>query len=154
MTPRPRVLVIGDSTTRHMADQLHDELDARGIAPTIDARSGRTVRQGLGVLRSRWDVDEYNLVVALLGANGHRPNMRRDFARLKAAGVHTAATVQAPQQRSVNNAIREVFGTDRIRWAGFAKRLGIRPYDGKHYKDYGPRAQYIASRIAAKVGTR
>ncbi len=151
---RPRVLIIGDSTTRHMEALLRAELVARGIDPTIDAVSGRTVRQGLAALDGHRPLYRFDLIVALLGANGLRENMRRDFAALRRMGVDTAATVQAPGRRTINRAVRAVFGADRIPWAGWADARGIRPYDGKHYRDYTPRAQYIAERIARKVGWR
>ncbi len=115
----PDVLIIGDSTTVHMLAEFREALAARGLDATIDARSGRTTREGRAVLAA-YDVESFDYVAVLLGANGLRANALRDMQALRAAGVDTMATVQAPQRRLVNRAVRRVFGADRIRWAGYA----------------------------------
>jgi hypothetical protein len=147
----PAVLIIGDSTTVHMRDAFEAALRARGLDATVDAKSGRTVLEGRRVLAS-YDVSDYDYVVVLLGANGKRSSSLRNMRALKAAGVDTVATVQAPEQATVNGAVRSVFGTDRIPWAGHAKRLGIRTTDGKHYTRaaYAERARYLARKIAER----
>ena len=72
---------------------------------------------------------------------------------LRALGVDTVATVQAPRGRLVNRAIRQVFGRERIRWAAYANRHDIRPTDGKHYtqRAYRIRARYMARQIARRT---
>ena len=148
----PDVLVIGDSTTVHMRALFRAALAANGLDATVDAKSGRTTREGRLVLAG-YDLSDFDYVVVLLGANGNRANAMRDMRALKAAGVDTMATVQAPEQATVNRAVRRVFGTERITWAGYASRHGIRTTDGKHYspQDYAARAQYIARQIAQRA---
>jgi lysophospholipase L1-like esterase len=143
----PTVLIIGDSTTYHMSRFLRAELVLRGITSTIDAVSGRTVYQGRDALK-RHDITEYDLVVVLLGANGYRDTMGTNFRALRRLGADTVATVQAPGRRKINDAIRSTF-SQRIKWAGYADRRGIHPYDGKHYTkaEYKVRAEYIAKKI-------
>jgi lysophospholipase L1-like esterase len=144
-------LIIGDSTTVHMPT-FPAELERRGITATIDAVSGRSVYQGRAVL-ARHDPAAYDIVAILLGANGLRPTMRRNFRALRRMGADTAATVQAPRQRVVNDAIRGVFGDLRISWAGWAAAHGITTTDGKHYtsEDYRTRARYLATAIARRA---
>lgn len=145
----PTVLIIGDSTTYYMLDRFVAALEARGIAATIDAKSGRTVLQGRGVLAT-YDVSAFDHVVVLLGANGKRSSSLRNMKALKAAGVDTMATVQTPDSKPVNRAVIAVFGAQRITWAGYAKAHGISPFDGKHYRaaGYQARARYLAGAIA------
>ncbi len=149
---RPSVLIIGDSTTVHMISPFRRALDAARIDATIDARSGRTTRQGRAVL-ARYDVASYDYVVVLLGANGRRENALRDMRALRAMGVDTMATVQAPRQAAVNRAVTKVFGPERITWAGYAKRHGVHTTDRKHYtpRDYQRRADFISRQIAARA---
>ena len=147
------VLIIGDSTTVHMRSAFEAALVARGLEATIDAVSGRTVLEGRRAL-ARHDMSAYDYVVVLLGANGRRASSARNMRALRAAGVDTVATVQAPEQRVVNDAIRATFGRARITWAGHATRLGIRTTDGKHYTRaaYNERARYLAREIAERAG--
>ncbi len=72
---------------------------------------------------------------------------------LRAAGVDTMATVQAPQRGTVNSAVRQVFAAQRITWAGYADSRGIATTDGKHYtaQAYRARARYIAGQIAERA---
>ena len=148
----PDVLIIGDSTTVHMLAEFREALAARGLDATIDARSGRTTREGRAVLAA-YDVESFDYVAVLLGANGLRANALRDMQALRAAGVDTMATVQAPQRRIVNRAVRRVFGADRIRWAGYADSRAIATTDAKHYtpQAYRVRARYLAGEIAERV---
>jgi hypothetical protein len=148
----PRVLIIGDSTTVDMRDTLDRDLRGYGLDPTIDARNGRTLKQGRTVLAS-YDLSKYDYVVVLLGTNGKRSSSERNMRALKAMGVDTVATVQTPKKRKVNRAAKTVFGTERIPWAGYAKAHGIHTKDGKHYTraGYRKRAAYISKQIASRV---
>lgn len=148
----PRVLIVGDSTTVHMRAAFEIALAARGLAATIDARSGRTTREGRAVL-ALYPLADFDYVVVLLGANGKRANALRDMTALRRMGVDTMATVQAPERATVNRAVRAVFGAERITWAGHADRLGITTTDGKHYTRaaYDERARYLAGEIAERV---
>ena len=148
----PRVLIVGDSTTVHMIGPFTAALEAKGVRATIDATSGRTTREGRAVLTS-YLPDDFDYVVVLLGANGRRENALRDMRALRAMGVDTVATVQTPRRRRVNAAVRQVFGSDYIAWAGYAGRHGIRTTDGKHYtkRDYRARARYLAAQIAIRA---
>ncbi len=148
----PTVLVIGDSTTVHMRETFAKALTAQGLHATIDAKSGRTTYEGRAVL-AQYDPADYDLVVVLLGANGRRENAVRDMKALKARGVDVMATVQAPRQKTVNSAVRRVFGGERITWAGYAGKHHIATTDGKHYTatDYRVRARYLAAQIAKRA---
>lgn len=148
----PTVLVVGDSTTVQMIRPFAAALQARGLRATVDATVGRTTREGAAVV-ARYLPGDFDYVAVLLGANGRRANALRDMTVLRSLGVDTVATVQTPRRRLVNDAVRRVFGSQHIRWAGYAGRRGITPTDGKHYtaRDYRIRARYLAAQIARRA---
>ena len=146
------MLIIGDSTTVHMLAGFEAALVAKGLDPTIDARSGRTTTKAARVLQG-YDLESFDYVAVLLGANGRRANAVRDMRALRAAGVDTMATVQAPRARDRQQCRAPVFAAQRITWAGYADSRGIATTDGKHYTSqaYHARARYIAGQIAERA---
>jgi hypothetical protein len=163
-----RVFVVGDSLTEGAEPWLERAVTARGWTLTgVDARVGRSVRDGLAVLRRRVRTLPPTVIVALgtnnLGASAADveawladarrivgPERRVVWVNLAVAG----SPGRIARGREINAALRmsaRRWDVDVLDWAAWARRNGVATKsDGIHYADgaYRLRALFYAGALA------